>query len=74
MTQKVIYLNFYLAVATQQLPELTENQTIQLPVGSKVQDGNRHVAICLSLLKRFEEQLHGQSFHVGGICSDFPLE
>lgn len=74
MTQKFIYSNFYLAAATQQLSELTENPTIQFPVGSKVQDGKRQLAICLSLLKVLEEQFQSQNFLIGGICNDFPLK
>jgi len=51
MTQKCIYLNFYLSVATQQLSELAGNQAIQFPVIERAWDGNVHVAMCLSPLK-----------------------
>lgn len=51
MTQKCIYSNFYLSIATQQLSELTGNQAIQFPVVTKARDGNVRVAMCFCPLK-----------------------
>lgn len=56
-----------------QLSELAGNPAAQLPVGTKVRDGDIRVAICLSPRKVLEEELHGLSFLTTGVCSDLPL-
>lgn len=72
MTQKCIYSKVCFSVATPQLSERTGNPASQLPVGTKVRDGDVRVAMCLTPRKVLEE-LHGFSFLTSGVCSDAPL-
>lgn len=72
MTQKYIYSNFYLSIATQQLSELTGNQAIQFPVVTKARDGRTRCNVLIPF--KSIKELHGLSFLTDGVYRDFPLE